>query len=91
VLVEWVTDKPYESVVQCSAPGCRLIGLNLSHTSPSVANNFAVYNQAGSLRDPLQSLFPRFQILKQIAQVHTLDSARSGCPPIEQFLNVTDF
>jgi len=47
VLVEWITGRPYESVVQCSAPGCRLIGLNLSHTSPSVANNYAVYNQVG--------------------------------------------
>jgi len=45
VLMEWVSNQPYQSVVQCTAPGCRIVGLNISHTSPSVANNFAVYNQ----------------------------------------------
>ena len=48
VTVEWRTKSPYESVVQCSASGAKLEGLTLRHSSPSVANNYAVYVQVMS-------------------------------------------
>ncbi|BDA43086.1 hypothetical protein COCOBI_04-0970 [Coccomyxa sp. Obi] len=49
VTIVWETDRPYESVVQSSGAGVRLIGLKLRHSSPSVANNYAVFMQGGSL------------------------------------------
>ena len=48
--VVWETQKPYESVLQSSAPGAVVRGLRLRHSSPSVANNYAVFMQGGSLR-----------------------------------------
>lgn len=47
--IVWETDRPYESVVQSSGVDVRLIGLKLRHSSPSVANNYAVFMQGGSL------------------------------------------
>ncbi|CAL8468917.1 g8458 [Coccomyxa elongata] len=49
VTIVWETDRPYESVVQSSGVGVHLIGLKLRHSSPSVANNYAVFMQGGSL------------------------------------------
>lgn len=45
VTIRWTTSKPYESTIVCTAVRCRLVGLDMRHASPSVANNFAVYNQ----------------------------------------------
>lgn len=47
--IVWETDRPYESVVQSSGEDVHLIGLKLRHSSPSVANNYAVFMQGGSL------------------------------------------
>ena len=44
------TKRPYEAVVEASAPGGALLhGLRLRHASPSVANNAAVFARAGAL------------------------------------------
>lgn len=51
VTIMWKTNEPYESVLLCQAPRCCIMGLNLDHSSPSVANNFAVYNQVERLID----------------------------------------
>jgi hypothetical protein len=48
VEVAWRTEQPYESVVDCTALGCTLDGLNLRHASKSVANNYGVYIHDGS-------------------------------------------
>ena len=45
VTIRWTTSKPYESTIVCTAVQCQLVGLDIRHASPSVANNFAVYNQ----------------------------------------------
>jgi len=37
------TQHPYESTVSVSAPRCRVLGLTIRHSSPSVANNYAVH------------------------------------------------
>ena len=37
------TSRPYESTVSISAPRCRVIGLTIRHSSPSVANNYALH------------------------------------------------
>lgn len=37
------TKAPYESTVSISAPRCRVIGLEIRHSSPSVANNYAIH------------------------------------------------
>lgn len=49
-IIEWQTTKPYESAVSVR-PGARLRLENITvrHSSPSVANNYAVFCQGGSL------------------------------------------
>ena len=37
------TPRPYESTVSVSAPRCRVVGLTIRHSSPSVANNYALH------------------------------------------------
>lgn len=50
VTIVWETDQPYQSTIQVKA-GCSVTisGVNVQHTSPSVANNYAVHNQGGIL------------------------------------------
>ena len=50
VTVIWETQQPYESVLQSTAQSAVVKGLRLRHSSPSVANNYAVFMQGGSLR-----------------------------------------
>lgn len=47
--VVWKTSQPYEAVIHCTASRCRVVGLNIDHASPSVANNYAVLNQVLTL------------------------------------------
>ena len=42
------TPRPYESTVAVAAPGCRVVGLNIRHSSPSVANNYALHVEEGA-------------------------------------------
>jgi hypothetical protein len=50
VTLAWSTASPYESVVDVAAPRCALAGVRLQHSSPSVANNAAVFvRETGSL------------------------------------------
>lgn len=35
--------RPYESTIAVSAPGVRVVGLEIRHSSPSVANNYALH------------------------------------------------
>ncbi len=47
VVVEWRSGKPYECAVGSAGPcGGVLRGLAVRHSSPSVANNYAVFLQA---------------------------------------------
>ncbi len=48
--VVWEVARPYESVVQLTEAGVevQLEGLSFRHSSPSVANNYAVFVQVGS-------------------------------------------
>lgn len=47
----WETEDHYEPVISCAgAEGVRLVGLSIRHASPSVANNYAVFLQGGSVQ-----------------------------------------
>ena len=46
------TSRPYESTVAVSAPGCRVVGLTIRHSSPSVANNYAVHVEESASAPP---------------------------------------
>ncbi|KAK3270530.1 hypothetical protein CYMTET_21075, partial [Cymbomonas tetramitiformis] len=48
VLLEHKTGNPYEATVESTGEGVVLQGLTIRHTSPSVANNYAVFLQGGS-------------------------------------------
>ena len=54
----WETNRPYEAVVEASAPGGAVLrGLRLRHSSPSVANNAAVFARGSALT--LEARAPR--------------------------------
>lgn len=42
------TSLPYQSTVSVSAPRCRVLGLTIRHSSPSVANNYALHVEEGA-------------------------------------------
>ena len=48
VILEHKTNAPYEHVVECTASGVALVGVAIRHSSPSVANNYAVFVTPGS-------------------------------------------
>ncbi len=48
VTLAWETPSPYECVVDVGAPRCALAGFTIAHSSPSVANNFAVLVREGA-------------------------------------------
>ena len=68
VTILWETGRPYESVVQSSGVGVHLIGLKLRHSSPSVANNYAVYMHGGSLLLEVCASAPVSTVLEVIRQ-----------------------
>jgi nitrous oxidase accessory protein NosD len=46
----WSTNDHYESVINIKSPGVVVSGLNIQHSSPSIADNFAVKIEAGDVQ-----------------------------------------
>lgn len=46
----WSTNDHYESVINITSPGVVVSGLNIQHSSPSIADNFAVKIEAGGIQ-----------------------------------------
>jgi len=49
VLLKHVTPNPYESTLEIAADGVTIQGLQIRHSSPSVANNYAVFLRGGAV------------------------------------------
>jgi hypothetical protein len=50
-MLTWTTDRPYEAALVAAAPNCAASNLSIRHSSPSVADNYAVH-----VSDPAASL-----------------------------------